>query len=354
MTCRHVVDFSFNEANHDAGHAANTSPTAALSGKLDSVGWTVWARRMIVLPIGERWAHDRGAHRADHPAHHLRRPAHRLRTGRLLHHGRTGAALADPPGYRRRTPARRRPRRPGAGRPRRLRAARRAVAGRARGRGRTGSFLAPAMAFLSAAVLLVCGDFPGRPHVLAHRRRRRLLRAAGRPRPWPGRSRAPSTGWCRPSSGPASTAPSWCWPPVRTSPERCPRRSGWSRRSPTITTTRSTASAVAPERPPRWLVRATGGHEGRILVITVLAAALSPSGFTIALTALAVVLALLVLTESIRFWVSSQAPAVHDEQENPHDRPRAGCRRRTASAPLHRHPAQGSGAGRRGHRPSST
>ncbi|MER7973135.1 CDP-alcohol phosphatidyltransferase family protein, partial [Streptomyces sp. NPDC096080] len=54
QTCRHVVDFSFNEANHDAD--ANTSPTAALSDRLDSVGWTVWVRRMIVLPIGERWA----------------------------------------------------------------------------------------------------------------------------------------------------------------------------------------------------------------------------------------------------------------------------------------------------------
>ncbi|GAA3292556.1 hypothetical protein GCM10020295_12180 [Streptomyces cinereospinus] len=54
QTCRHVVDFSFTEANHDA--TANTSPTAALSGRLDGVGWTVWLRRMIVLPIGERWA----------------------------------------------------------------------------------------------------------------------------------------------------------------------------------------------------------------------------------------------------------------------------------------------------------
>ncbi|MFC8587780.1 CDP-alcohol phosphatidyltransferase family protein, partial [Streptomyces sp. NPDC057217] len=54
MTCRHVVDFSFNEANHDA--TANTSPTAALSDRLDGLGWTVWARRMIILPIGERWA----------------------------------------------------------------------------------------------------------------------------------------------------------------------------------------------------------------------------------------------------------------------------------------------------------
>jgi hypothetical protein len=67
--------------------------------------------------------------------------------------------------------------------------------------------------------------------------------------------------------------------------------------------------------PPRWLVRAAGGHEGRILVVTVLAALLSPSGFTIALTVVAVVLALLVLIESIRFWVSSGAPAVHDEGE---------------------------------------
>ncbi|WP_181768158.1 CDP-alcohol phosphatidyltransferase family protein, partial [Streptomyces albidus (ex Kaewkla and Franco 2022)] len=54
QTVRHVVDFSFNEANHDAD--ANTSPTAALSSRLDSVGWTVWLRRMIILPIGERWA----------------------------------------------------------------------------------------------------------------------------------------------------------------------------------------------------------------------------------------------------------------------------------------------------------
>ena len=62
QTCRHVVDFAFNEANVDAtaasaaGKAVVGTPTAALSSKLDSVGWTVWVRRMIVLPIGERWA----------------------------------------------------------------------------------------------------------------------------------------------------------------------------------------------------------------------------------------------------------------------------------------------------------
>ncbi|HEY9441140.1 MAG TPA: DUF5941 domain-containing protein, partial [Streptomyces sp.] len=68
--------------------------------------------------------------------------------------------------------------------------------------------------------------------------------------------------------------------------------------------------------PPRWLVRAVGGHEGRTLVVAVLAAVLTGhSGFTTALTVLAVAVALVVLVESIRFWVSSSAPAVHDEGE---------------------------------------
>jgi hypothetical protein len=67
--------------------------------------------------------------------------------------------------------------------------------------------------------------------------------------------------------------------------------------------------------PPAWLVRAIGGHEGRTLLVTVLAAVLTASQFTVALTALAVAVALLVLVESIRFWVSAGAPAVHDEGE---------------------------------------
>jgi hypothetical protein len=70
--------------------------------------------------------------------------------------------------------------------------------------------------------------------------------------------------------------------------------------------------------PPRALVRAAGGHEGRALLVAVLAAALAHrTGFAVALTVLAAVLALLVLTESIRFWVSSGAPAVHDETGEP-------------------------------------
>ncbi len=52
QSCRHVVDFSFAEARTGAADG----PAAALSGRLDRVGWTVWVRRMIVLPIGERWA----------------------------------------------------------------------------------------------------------------------------------------------------------------------------------------------------------------------------------------------------------------------------------------------------------
>lgn len=67
--------------------------------------------------------------------------------------------------------------------------------------------------------------------------------------------------------------------------------------------------------PPRRLVRAIGGHEGRTLLVAVLAAALTATAFQVALTVLAVAVALVVLAESIRFWVSAGAPAVHDEGE---------------------------------------
>ncbi len=73
MTFRHSVDFAFMAADQTSATAAstaaakatstgpqqttgNTSPTAQFSSRLDRVGWTVWARRIIVLPIGERWA----------------------------------------------------------------------------------------------------------------------------------------------------------------------------------------------------------------------------------------------------------------------------------------------------------
>ncbi|MGC3002989.1 DUF5941 domain-containing protein, partial [Streptomyces sp. G35A] len=70
--------------------------------------------------------------------------------------------------------------------------------------------------------------------------------------------------------------------------------------------------------PPHWLVRAIGGHEGRVLAVAVLAALLTAPQFTAALTVLAVAVALVVLFESVRFWVAAHqggAPAVHDEGE---------------------------------------
>ncbi|MGW9211133.1 DUF5941 domain-containing protein [Embleya sp. NPDC055664] len=60
MTTRHIVDFAFNETRRGIGggddESADGGAGAKLSGKLNTVGWTVWARRMIILPIGERWA----------------------------------------------------------------------------------------------------------------------------------------------------------------------------------------------------------------------------------------------------------------------------------------------------------
>ncbi|WP_436771646.1 DUF5941 domain-containing protein [Yinghuangia sp. YIM S09857] len=51
---RHQLDFAFHECHEERG--GEGSGSARLSNRLDSVGWTVWARRMIILPIGERWA----------------------------------------------------------------------------------------------------------------------------------------------------------------------------------------------------------------------------------------------------------------------------------------------------------
>ncbi|UKY55505.1 DUF5941 domain-containing protein [Streptomyces inhibens] len=306
QTCRHVVDFSFNEANHDA--AANTSPTAALSDKLDSVGWTVWVRRMIVLPIGERWA--------------MIAVLTALTTPRIVFYALLiGCALAacyTTAGRVLRSLTRR---------ARRTDRAARAladladsgplaelIAGSARGRGRTGSFLAPVMAFLSAAVLLVwviSEDDPTSWLTVGVAVCSALLAGAAVARPLKG-----ALDWLVPPFFRAGEYTTILVLAARSdAPGALPAAFGLVaavayHHYDTVYRIRGGTGA-----PPRWLVRATGGHEGRILVITVLAAALSPSGFTIALTALAVVLALLVLIESIRFWVSSQAPAVHDEGE---------------------------------------
>ncbi|WP_088801052.1 MULTISPECIES: DUF5941 domain-containing protein [unclassified Streptomyces] len=306
MTCRHVVDFSFNEANHDA--TANTSPTAALSGKLDSVGWTVWVRRMIVLPIGERWA--------------MIAVLTALTTPRIVFYALLiGCALAacyTTAGRVLRSLTRR---------ARRTDRAAQAladladsgplaelIAGRGRGRGRTGSFLAPVMAFLSAAVLLVWVIFQDDPRswlTVGVAVCSALLAGAAVARPLKG-----ALDWLVPPFFRAGEYVTILVLAARTeAPGALPAAFGLVaalayHHYDTVYRIRGGTGA-----PPRWLVRATGGHEGRILVITVLAAALFATDFTIALTALAVVLALLVLIESIRFWVSSQAPAVHDEGE---------------------------------------
>ncbi|GAA2258134.1 hypothetical protein GCM10010415_19770 [Streptomyces atrovirens] len=306
QTCRHVVDFSFNEANHDA--TANTSPTAALSDKLDSVGWTVWLRRMIVLPIGERWAMiavltavttpritfyallvgcafaatyttagrvlrslTRKAKRTDRAARAL---------ADLADSGPLVQALTGPL----KNPARRLP-----------------------------GFTAPAVALLGGLAVVATALLTGfgGPWTIV---------AAG------GYVLTSALAVARPLKG----ALDWLVPPFLRAAEygtvlalaakadvngALPAAYGLVaavayHHYDTVYRIRGNAGAS-----PRWLVRAIGGHEGRTLAVAVLAAVLTASQFTVALTVLAVAVALVVLVESIRFWASTGAPAVHDEGE---------------------------------------
>ncbi|GKQ42063.1 CDP-alcohol phosphatidyltransferase family protein [Streptomyces sp. A012304] len=307
QTCRHVVDFSFNEAHVVGTDAtANTSPTAALSDKLDGVGWTVWVRRMIVLPIGERWAMiavltavttpritfyalligcafaalyttagrvlrsvTRKAQRTDRAAKAL---------ADLADNGPLAALLARflPPGVRVPAPL---------------------AAG-------VGSLLLVLAAWL---------DGPG-PSVVIAAAVYVLLSADALVRPLKG-------------------ALDWLVPPLFRAAEyltvlllaaeadadgALPAAFGLVaavayHHYDTVYRIRGDAGA-----PPAWLVRVVGGQEGRTLLVAVLAALLTAEQFTLALTALAVAVALVVLAESIRFWVASHlggAPAVHDEGE---------------------------------------
>ncbi|MFD5335475.1 DUF5941 domain-containing protein [Streptomyces hawaiiensis] len=309
QTCRHVVDFSFNEANHDA--TANTSPTAALSDKLDSVGWTVWVRRMIVLPIGERWAMIAVLTAATTP----RITFYALLIGCAFAATYTTAGRVLRSLTRR---ARRTDRAAGAladladngplaqGLAEALKRAARKLPG----------FTAPVVALLGGlAVVLTAAltDFGG---------------------PWPivaALAYVLTSGLAvaRPLKG----ALDWLVPPFLRAAEygtvlvlaakadvhgALPAAFGLVaavayHHYDTVYRIRGDAGA-----PPAWLVRSIGGHEGRTLLVTVLAALLTASQFTVALTALAVAVALVVLVESIRFWVAAHqggAPAVHDEGE---------------------------------------
>ncbi|CAM5632492.1 hypothetical protein SAVIM338S_06063 [Streptomyces avidinii] len=304
MTCRHVVDFAFNEANHDA--TANTSPTAALSGRLDSVGWTVWLRRMIILPIGERWAMIAVLTAVTSPrivfyallvgcafgalyttAGRVLRSLTRKAT-RTDRAARALAALADSGPIAE-------------------------LAGRAVGRMAPGAGIAAAVAGSAALLWTACAyGFGARQVVIAAVFYAILAGAAV----------------ARPLKGPLD----WLVPPVFRAaeyttvlilaakadvPGALPAAFGLVaavayHHYDTVYRIRGGTGA-----PPHWLVRTTGGHEGRVLLTAVLASVLASraTDFPVALTAMAVFVALVVLVESIRFWVSSGAPAVHDEGE---------------------------------------
>ncbi|MCX4579148.1 CDP-alcohol phosphatidyltransferase family protein [Streptomyces sp. NBC_01571] len=301
QTCRHVVDFSFNEANHDA--TANTSPTAALSGKLDSVGWTVWVRRMIVLPIGERWA--------------MIAVLTALTTPRITFYallvGCAFAATYTTAGRVLRSLTRK---------ARRTDRAAQALADLADSgplvdllvrlaRG-TARHTAPVSAFVGGLLVVASAVLWGSGwQTVVFAVVYTLMSAAAVVSPLKG-------------------ALDWLVPPVFRAAEYLtvlvlavkadvngvlPAAFGLVaavayHHYDTVYRIRGNAGA-----PPRWLVRATGGHEGRTLLVTVLAAVLTAAQFEVALTALAVAVAVLVLFESIRFWASSGAPAVHDEGE---------------------------------------
>lgn len=309
QTCRHVVDFSFNEANHDA--TANTSPTAALSDKLDSVGWTVWIRRMIVLPIGERWAMIAILTAATTP---------RITFYALLV-GCAFAATYTTAGRVLRSLTRK---------ARRTDRAARALAD-----------LADSGPLASGAARLL-GKFKAHPpfgsRALVALPGVVLLITAAWLAPYGSWWPVAAAAFYAVVSGatvalPLKGALDWLVPPFFRAAEygtvlllaakadvngALPAAFGLVaavayHHYDTVYRIRGDAGA-----PPQWLVRAIGGHEGRTLLVTVLAALLAPTEFKVALTALAVAVALLVLVESIRFWVSAHktgAPAVHDEGE---------------------------------------
>ncbi|MEV5972368.1 DUF5941 domain-containing protein [Streptomyces sp. NPDC051921] len=309
MTCRHVVDFSFNEANlgeaEGAGATAKTS--LALSNRLDSVGWTVWARRMIILPIGERWAMIAVLTATTTP---------RIVFWALIVGCAFGACYTSA-GRVLRSVTRKGTRTD--------RAARALADLTDSGplaelqarllRGRTGAvapvFVAAlgAAAMIAGAVTLPFGDVRLIPVAVIY------VMTAG-------------LAVARPLKG----ALDWLVPPFFRAAEYVTvlALAAKADSAHALPAAFGLVAAVAYHHydtvyrirggtgaPPAWLVRTIGGHEGRTLVVTVLAALLANRGndFTSALTALAVAVGLVVLVESIRFWVSSGAPAVHDEGE---------------------------------------
>ncbi|MEU0474196.1 DUF5941 domain-containing protein [Streptomyces olivaceus] len=312
QACRHVVDFSFSEANADSTAVAiGASPTAALSHRLDDVGWTVWLRRVIVLPIGERWAMIAVLTAVATPRitfcallvacafaaaytttgrllRSLTRRATRTdRAARALADLADSGPLAEAAARRLGTTARRLP-----------------------------ALAAPGLALLGGGAVVAAAALTGfgGPWSVAGA----LVYAA-----------ASALAVARPLTG----ALDWLVPPFFRAAEygTVLALAAKSDVNGALPAAFGLVAAVAYHHydtvyrirggagaPPRWLVRTVGGHEGRTLVITVLAVLLTASQFKVALTACAVAVALVVLAESIRFWVAAHragAPAVHDEGE---------------------------------------
>lgn len=311
QTCRHVVDFAFNESiAGPAAAAGNTSPTAALSERLDRLGWTVWLRRMVVLPIGERWA--------------LIAVLTAVTTPRVvfvvLLVGMGLAACYTTAGRVLRSLKRRVPRSEQA-----LKALdeltdtgplAEATAPSLRASARSlPSYAPPAVAAGGATLLVALALFT--PYGTW----------------WPvigavGYVLTSAFAISRPLAGPLD----WLVPPVFRAAEYFAVLVLAARAevNGALPAAFGLVAAVAYHHydtvyrirggtgaPPRLLVRAIGGHEGRTLAVTLAAALLTGTRFTFALAAIAVAVALVVLTESIRFWVSSGAPAVHDETGEP-------------------------------------
>jgi phosphatidylglycerophosphate synthase len=307
QTVRHMVDFSFNEADHD--DATDRGSAAALSGRLDDVGWTVWVRRIIVLPIGERWALIAVLTACTTP---------RITLVVLL----TGCALAacyTTAGRVLRSVTRTARRTERSGRALAELADTGPLAGAVAraGRGAPG-VPSPVLAALGAAGMVAVALWTPAGSWWP------VVAAAG----YAVVSGAAVAGRLR---GPLD----WLVPPVLRTAEYVTVLvlAARSEVDGALPAAFGLVSAVAYHHydtvyrirggtgaPPAWLVRATGGHEGRTLAVTIAAALLlggPGSGFTLALTAFAVVIAAAVLVESIRFWASSGAPAVHDESGEP-------------------------------------
>ncbi|MEU9757545.1 DUF5941 domain-containing protein [Streptomyces althioticus] len=297
QSCRHVVDFSFAEARTGVAEG----PAATLSGRLDRVGWTVWVRRMIVLPIGERWALIAVLTAATTPRVTFwvllagcAFAAAYTTAGRVLRSLRGGRAedqaaraLADLADGGPLSELLRRPWARGGAAVAALGAV--LVTGSALVWGAGWQTVLAAVAYVICSAAAVARPLTGRLDWLVPP----LFRAAEYGTVLVLAADAEVNGALPAAYGLVSAVAYHHYD--------------------TVYRIRGDAGA-----PPRLLVRAIGGHEGRTLAVAVLAAVLTASGFTVALTALAVAVALVVLAESIRFWVAAHrggAPAVHDEGE---------------------------------------